>query len=258
MRKYSKSRTFKSQPLAYFLLVYFWVLPQYSSAGEIHIAVASNFTDPIQTIANSYEQQTGNRVVLSPGSSGKHYAQIINKAPFDVFFSADILRAELLEKEGVIQPGSRFTYAIGKLVLWSPKKDFIGEEGKVLFSGKFCHISIANPRLAPYGRAAREVLQKLGLWEKIGSRIVQGENISQAYQFVKSGNAELGFVAYSQVYRHERKIEGSIWEVPRDYYSPIEQQAVLLKDSDAARSFLDYVRSSEGHRIIRMYGYDLP
>jgi molybdate transport system substrate-binding protein len=258
MRKYNKSRTFRSQPLVYFLLVFFGGLPQYSSGGEIHIAVASNFTDPIQTIANSFEQQTGHRVILSPGSSGKHYAQIINKAPFDVFFSADIMRAELLEKEGVIQPGTRFTYAIGKLVLWSPKKDFIGEEGEVLFSGKFHHISIANPRLAPYGRAAREVLQKLGLWEKIRSRIVQGENISQAYQFVKSGNAELGFVANSQVSHHERKIEGSIWEIPRKLYSPIEQQAVLLTDSDAARTFLDYVGSSEGQRIIRMYGYDLP
>ena len=229
-----------------------------STAGEIRVAVASNFADAIEDIAKRFEAKTGRRVTLTFGSTGKHYAQIKNGAPFDAFFAADIRHAELLEKEGLALPGRRFTYAVGKVVLWSPKAGYVDGEGKVLEQADFRHLAIANPKLAPYGQAAQEVLQTRGIWDKLSKRLVLGENIGQAFQFVGSGNAELGFVAYSQVKRPSQLIEGSWWEVPQALYTPIEQQAVLLKDSDTARDFLAYVRSDEALKIIREYGYGTP
>lgn len=227
-------------------------------AGEIHVAVASNFTEAIKSIAGRFEASTGHRVTLISGSTGKQYAQIINGAPFDAFFAADVRRPKLLEEEAIARPGSRFTYAIGKVILWSPKAGYVDNNIKVLEQENYRYLAIANPKLAPYGKAAQEVLQAHGLWDALQGRMVRGENIGQAFQFVKSGNAELGFVAYSQVKRPGHPIEGSFWEVPQSLYSPIEQQAVLLKDSDTARAFLLFVKSDESLDIIRGFGYGTP
>jgi molybdate transport system substrate-binding protein len=229
-----------------------------STAGEILVAVASNFTDAIKDITERFEAETGHKVTLTFGSTGKHYAQIKNGAPYDVFLAADIRRPELLENEKVAIHGSRFTYAIGKVVLWSPKVGYVDTTGSVLKQNDFHHFAIANPKLAPYGLAAQEVMQALGVWDKLSERLVYGETISQAFQFVESGNAELGFVAYSQVKHPNRPVEGSWWDVPQKLYTPIEQQAVLLKDSEAAIEFLAFIRSDEAKRIIRRYGYSTP
>jgi len=227
-------------------------------ADEIRVAVASNFTTAIRDLAGRFEQHSGHKVTLVFSSTGKHYAQIIHGAPFDAFFAADARRPELLDTEGVALAGSRFTYAVGKLVLWSPDEDRVDSTGKVLEQGDFRHLALANPRLAPYGRAAREVLEKRGLWEALQDRMVRGENIGQAFQFVGSGNAELGFVAWSQVKRPGQVASGSWWDIPQVLYSPIEQQAVLLKDNPVARNFIAYVRSEEALEIIRTYGYGTP
>ncbi len=227
-------------------------------ADEIRVSAASNFTNAIKSIAQRFERNTGHKVILSFGSTGKHYAQIKNGAPFDIFFAADKRRPQLLEKEGLVVPGSRSTYAVGKIVLWSPKPGYVDGGGKVLQQRKFSHLAIANPKFAPYGRAAQEVLNKLEIWDKIKDRLVRGENISQTFHFVTSGNAELGFVAYSQLKHPGLSIEGSFWEVPQVLYTPVEQQVVLLRDTEAARSFLSFVRSEEIREIIRRYGYGIP
>jgi molybdate transport system substrate-binding protein len=232
--------------------------PGQTIAEEIRVAAASNFTDAITSIAKRFEATTNHKVTLIFGSTGKHYAQIKNGAPFDAFFAADVRRPELLEKESVALPGSRFTYAVGKVVLWSPKTGYVDPEGRILERGEFRYLAIANPKLAPYGKAAQEILQARRLWGRLSGRLVRGENIGQTFQFVKSGNAELGFVAYSQVKRPNQSIEGTFWEVPQALYTSIEQQAVLLKDSVAARAFLSFVRSREALKIIHDYGYDTP
>jgi molybdate transport system substrate-binding protein len=227
-------------------------------AAEIRVAVASNFTDAARQIARKFEAKSGHRVVLIFGSTGKHYNQIVNGAPFDAFLAADVRRPELLETAGIAVPGSRFTYALGRIILWSPRPDFIDPEGKVLESGDFRHLALANPKLAPYGRAAREVLEARGLWTRFEARSVRGENIGQTYQFVRSGNAELGFVAYSQVLRPGAPPEGSWWKVPQELYTPIEQQAVLLTHDAAARAFIDFLGSEAAREIIRVHGYGFP
>ena len=227
-------------------------------ADEIRIAVASNFAGAIKAAVGLFEAESGHRVTLAFGSTGKHYAQIRNGAPFDAFFAADARRPELLEKESLAIAGSRFTYAVGKLVLWSPATAYVDSQGKVLKQGTFRHLAIANPELAPYGIAAREVLTEHGLWDKLERRLVRGENISQAFQFVASGNAQLGFVAWSQVKRPGHVVKGSYWDVPPALYSPIEQQAVLLKDTEAGRAFMSFMRSEKAIRIIRDHGYETP
>lgn len=227
-------------------------------SDEIRVAVASNFADVIKIIAGRFEAGTGHKVVLIFGSTGKHYAQVKNGAPFDAFFAADAERPKRLEEEGVVQSGSRFTYAMGKLVLWSPETGYVDPEGKVLEQGGFRHLAIANPKLAPYGKAAREVLLGRGLWDELQSRMVRGENIGQAFQFVHSGNAQLGFVAYSHVKRPGYSVKGSFWEVPQSLYSTIDQQAVLLTDNDAAHAFLAFVKGDESLEIIRGFGYGTP
>jgi len=229
-----------------------------SKGAEIYVAVASNFKNAAIQLATVFESNTNHDVILIFGSTGKHYAQIINGAPFEVFLAADIKRPELLEKEGIAAPGSRFTYAVGRLVLWSPKNGYVDANGNILESGQFRFLAIANPDLAPYGRAARQVLQGRGLWGELTSRMVRGENIAQTFQFVMSRNSEVGFVAYSQVRRPNHAVEGSFWEVPQTLYTPIEQQAVLLKDSVAARSFLSFLQSDLAIQIIHDFGYDTP
>ena len=227
-------------------------------AGEIKLAVASNFAHAITAIVEQFEIHTGHKVKLIFGSTGKHFAQISNGAPFDGYFAADARRPELLEQEGLALPGTRFTYAIGKVILWSPLPAYVDEQAKVLERGGFRHLAIANPKLAPYGRAAREVLQARGLWDAMQGSMVRGENIGQTFQFVKSGNAELGFVAYAQVKQPGQPIQGSWWEVPQALYTPIEQQAVLLREGEAARAFMSYMQSDEALEIIKGYGYGAP
>lgn len=227
-------------------------------ADELLVAVASNFADSLKHISAMFEQDTGHRVKISIGSTGKHYAQIKNGAPFDILFAADVRRPALLEQQSLAIKNTRFTYALGKLVLWSPKPGLVDAQGRVLERDGFHFLAIANPKLAPYGKAAQEVVQSRGLWSSLTGKMVRGENIGQTYQFVKSGNAELGFVALSQVKRPGLPIQGSFWDVPQGYYSVIEQQAVLLKDNEVSRTFLCYVRSSDVVQMIRDYGYDTP
>jgi molybdate transport system substrate-binding protein len=227
-------------------------------AGQVRVAVASNFAETLRAIAALYESRTEHSVLISTGSTGKHYAQIRHGAPFDVFLAADTRRPELLEHEGLAQPGSRYTYAIGKLVLWSPQADLIDSEGRILEQGTFRYLSIANPRHAPYGRAAQQVLEHRGLWSEVQGRLVRGENIGQAYQYVASGNAELGFVASSQIRQPGQGMKGSYWMVPQVLYEPVEQQAVLLRDNDNARDFLAFMQTDEVRSIISDFGYGVP
>ncbi len=229
-----------------------------SYADEIRIAVASNFIEAIRHIAERFEASSSHRVTLIPGSTGKHYAQIKHGAPFDLFFAADTRRPRLLEAEGDAVAGSRFTYALGKLVLWSPAPGYVDEAGKVLQRGDFRHLALANPKLAPYGMAAQQVLQAQGVWASLQGRMVRGENIGQAFQFVRAGNAELGFVAYSQLKRPGQAVSGSVWDIPAALYTPIEQQAVLLRGSPEARAFLAFVQGSEARSIILGFGYGAP
>lgn len=227
-------------------------------AEDINVAVASNFTAPMAGIVQAFEQETGHHVKLSFGSSGKLYAQISHGAPFQAFFSADQSKPIALEKNGYAIPGSRITYAEGSLALWSRKADFADLEEKTLTQRPFHKLALANPRLAPYGQAAVEVLEKLGLTDTTHPKWVQGENISQTYQFVDSGNAEIGFVAMSQVFRKGEIIKGSAWVIPHELYSPIRQDAVLLEkgeQSPAALEFMSFIFSKKARDIIESYGY---
>ncbi|OMH25960.1 molybdate ABC transporter substrate-binding protein [Motiliproteus sp. MSK22-1] len=224
----------------------------------IRVAVASNFSETMRVITQRYEQQSGHKVKLIFGSTGKHFAQIHNGAPFDLFFAADARRPRLLESSGKSVPGSRYTYALGRLALWSPDKLLVQTGGKILEQGNYSHIAIANPKLAPYGKAAQEILQSRNLWNKLQRRLVRGENIGQAFQFIQSGNVELGFVSFSQITHPEKKTSGSFWLIPESLHSPIEQQAVLITDSERARDFYNFVRSDQSLDIIRSYGYGIP
>ncbi len=229
-------------------------------AEQVQVAVAANFTEPMKKIAEQFEKDTGNQAVLTFGATGKFYAQITNGAPFEVFFSADDTTPAKLESEKAAVEGSRFTYAIGKLVLWSAKPGYVDAKGEVLSKGDFKHLSIASPKAAPYGAAAMETLDKLGLTKQVESRIVTGENITQAYQFVATENAELGFVALSQVTENGKLVSGSAWQVPAEDYSPIRQDAQILakgKDNPAAKALVEYLKGEKATAIIRSYGYVL-
>ena len=229
-----------------------------SETQQIHVAVASNFSGAAKAIAARFQKRTGHRVILVFGATGKHYAQIINGAPIDVFLAADEHRPRQLEREGAGVAGSRFTYAIGRLVLWSPRADFVDTEGKVLARGSFRHLAVANPKLAPYGHAARQVLQRLGVWEKLQTQLARGENIGQTFQFVKTGTAQLGFVSYSQVRPAGKTASGSYWLVPQSLYQPIRQQAILVRDRAPARAFLAFLQKVEVEDILEEYRYSVP
>jgi molybdate transport system substrate-binding protein len=226
-------------------------------ADEIRIAVATNFAATITALVERFEQRTDHTVLVSSGSTGSHYAQIKNGAPFDAFFAADAQRPALLESEGLAVAGSRLTYAVGRLALWSPRASYVDDAGKILEQGDFRHLAIANPELAPYGAAAREVLIARGLWDGLQERLVRGQDIGQTFSFVYTGSADLGFVAYAQIMNPDRPVAGSHWLVPESLHRPVEQEAVLLRDVPAAREFLEFVRSSEAREIIRSYGYGL-
>lgn len=226
-------------------------------ADSIRIAVASNFSAAIRQLVEQYQSGTSHKIQLTFGSSGKHYAQIIHGAPFDIFFAADSKRPELLETSGVGIKNSRFTYAYGRLALWSTDKSRIDKKGLVLQKATFRHLAIANPKLAPYGAAAMDVLDYLKLKESLQSRLIYGENISQVYQFVASKNAELGFIAYSQLKQVNSSEPGSFWLVPESMHRPIEQQAIQLTNNDIATDFIRFVKSAQGQKIIRSFGYNL-
>lgn len=232
-----------------------FVLALPGAAETLQVAVASNFKNTMESLAQDFEQRHGQKLLIASGSTGKHYAQIINGAPFDLFFAADVRRPGLLEAKQMIVPGTRFTYAIGKLILWSPEPGYVDSRGEILKNGDYRRLAIANPRLAPYGLAARQVLQQLNLYDALSPRLVRGENIAQAYQYVATGNAQLGFVALSQLQQPGRSIPGSWWRVPASLYSPIEQQAVQLREHPAAGAFLDYLKSDAARTIIQAYGY---
>ena len=229
-------------------------------ADEVQVAVAANFTAPMQQIAAGFEKETGHKAALSFGATGKFYAQIVNGAPFDVLLAADDETPARLEKEGHAVAGSRFTYAIGKLVLWSANPDLVDAKGDVLKTGSFKHIALANPKTAPYGAAAVEAMTRLGVLARLEPLFVQGENISQTLQFISTGAAELGFVALSQVFKEGKATGGSMWAVPASLYQPILQDAVLLakgKDKAAAAALLSYLKGENARAIIRSYGYEL-
>jgi molybdate transport system substrate-binding protein len=233
--------------------------PQAFAASTI-VAVAANFTEPMNEISEAFEKATGHSAKLSFGSSGKFVAQIENGAPFEVFLSADAEKPEKLEKNKMAVTGSRFTYAIGKLVLWSAKPGYVDDQGQILETGGFKHLALADPKLAPYGQAAIEVLKNKGLLEKIKPLFVLGENISQTHQFVSTGNAELGFIALSQVIEDGKIAKGSGWIVPEELHAPIRQDAVLLAKGEgnpAAAALVEFLKSADARAIIQQYGYSL-
>jgi molybdate transport system substrate-binding protein len=228
-------------------------------ADEVQVAVAANFAAPMQKIAPEFEKASGHKIIASYGSTGKFYAQIKNGAPFEVLLAADDETPTKLGKDDGAVATSQFTYAIGKLVLWSAKPAIVDANGEVLKKGSFDHLSIANPKLAPYGTAGIEVMKAMGVYDGLQAKIVTAENISQAQQFVSSGNALLGFVALSQVLK-DGAIEGSAWIVPQKLYSPIRQDAIILakgKDKPAAEALMKYLKGDKAKAVIKSYGYDL-
>lgn len=229
-------------------------------AAEAQVAVAANFAAPIKAIAAVLQKTTGHTLKISTGASGAFYTQIRNGAPFDVFLSADNERPERLEKDGLAQPGTRFTYATGKLVLWSVKPGRVDGQGAVLKAADLGRVAFANPKTAPYGAAAVQVLDQLGLRDALMPKLVQGESIGQTFNFVKTGNADVGFVALSQVLEGGRLKEGSMWVVPQTSYGPIRQDAVLLKrgaSNEAARALIQLLQGPNVKNLIRSYGYEL-
>ena len=229
-------------------------------AGEVQVAVAANFAGPMARIGEAFTAATGHTLKVSTGATGKFYAQILHGAPFEVLVAADDETPKKLVAEGHAVAGSQFTYALGRLVLWSAQPGFVDDQGRVLGSDKVRHVAIANPKVAPYGAAALQVIQARGLADAVTPRLVTGESISQAFQFVATGNAELGFVALSQVAIPGKPAIGSYWIVPPDLYGEIRQDAVLLKpgaDNPAARAFLGYLKSEPARKLIREFGYGL-
>lgn len=232
---------------------------QAAQAAEVSVAVAANFTAPMQKIATQFAKDTGHKAVLSFGSTGRFYAQVRSGAPYEVLLAADDEVPAKLEREGLGVAGSRFTYAIGRLVLWSRQPGLVDAQAQVLKTGAFDRIALADPKLAPYGVAAIETLARLGLLEAIKPKMVLGESIAQAYQFVATGNAALGFVALSQVQADGRLTQGSAWIVPAHLHAPIRQDAVTLsagKNNPAAAALMKYLQGDSARAIIRAYGYE--
>ena len=249
----------KSSPPRYLLALALAALAVAAQADEVQVAVAANFSAPAQKIAAAFEHDTGNTVKLSFGATGKFYAQIEAGAPFDVLVAADQATPEKLVAEGKGIAETHRTYAIGKLVLWSADPALVDAAGAVLKTDRFKHLSVADAKLAPYGEAAKETLAALKLTDAVQPRVVTAENIGQAYQFVATGNAELGFVALGQVQPPDgSKAPGSMWVVPDNLYTPIKQDAVVIaatKVGKAATEFVDYLASDKARVVIKAYGY---
>jgi len=241
--------------------VLLWAMTLHVHAADVRVAVAANFTAPMQKIAQVFEQETGHKLLMAFGATGSFYAQIKNGAPYQLLVAADDKTPLKLVQEGLGVEGARFTYAIGKLVLWSKQSGMVDDKGDVLKTQKYQRLAIANPKLAPYGAAAVETLISMGLLQEVQPKWVQGENIAQTYQFVATENAQLGFVALSQVTTDGKLTQGSAWVVPTHLYAPIRQDAVLLssaKNDVAAKALLDFLRSDKAKIIIRSFGYGLP
>ncbi|MDD2864421.1 MAG: molybdate ABC transporter substrate-binding protein [Methylococcales bacterium] len=246
-----------------YLLASFFLLAinDIAQAETTLVAVASNFTKPMTEIAAEFEKTTGHTAQLSFGSSGKFVSQFENGAPFEVFLSADDKSPAKLQQSGFAVEKSSFTYALGKLVLWSATANYVDDKGEILNKGGFQHLALADPKLAPYGAAAVEVLKNKNVLDKLQPLFVQGENISQTHQFISTGNAELGFVALSQVAENGKITNGSGWIVPANLYTPLKQDAVLLKtgeENPAAKALLEYLKTAPALAIIKKYGYNLP
>lgn len=242
-----------------FLPVWLWLFsatPLF--AGDVQVAVAANFTAPMKLIAADFEKHTGHKAILSFGATGKFYAQIRNGAPFDVFLSADEETPKKLAQEGLAVGDSRFTYATGKLALWSAQPGLVDAQGEVLKKGGFAKLAIAAPKFAPYGAAAVETMTRLGVMAAIDPKLVTGESIGQAFSFVSTGNAELGFVALSQIYEGGKLKSGSLWVVPGKLHASIKQDAVLLtksKDKQAAMALMAFLKTDKANAVIRAFGY---
>ena len=233
---------------------------QASWSATVLVAVAANFSKPMTEIVSQFEKATGHSTKLSFGSSGKFVSQLENGGPFEVLLSADEKGPEKLEQAGLTVPNSRFVYALGRLVLWSATPNFVDDKGKILMTSNFKHLALADPKVAPYGAAAIDVLKKLKLFEKLQPLFVQGENIAQTYQFISTANAELGFLALSQVIKNGKIVGGSSWIIPDNLHAPIRQSAVLMKkgaENPAALALIDYLKSIPALAIIKKYGYDL-
>lgn len=230
-------------------------------AGEVRVAVASNFSAPVERIAALFQKESGHAVKVSLGSSGKFYSQIRGGAPFDVLLAADESTPKRLVQEGLADGGSRFTYAVGRLVLWSAQPGFVDDKGAVLNRGNFEKLAIADPKLAPYGVAAKETLEKLVMWNAMQRKLVKGENITQTRQFVATENAELGFIALSQIMHDGKASGGSWWLVPAEMHKPIRQGAVMLaaaKDKEASQAFLEFLKGKKAAAIMHGFGYESP
>ncbi|MGY5449599.1 molybdate ABC transporter substrate-binding protein [Agarivorans sp. MS3-6] len=240
------------------LLILWLIIPSQALAEELRVAVAANFYKPLLAIAAQFEKETGHSIQLSAGSTGKLYAQIINGAPFEVFIAADNTRPGKLVAAGLALADSQFTYAQGKLVLWSANTQLIAQSPKVLTKAQIQHVAIANPKISPYGAAAIAVLKQLGCYSTLANKLVEGQSVSQTFQQLSSGAATLGFIALSQVYSEQTISRGSAWVVPSHYYPAILQDAVLLKVAEhkpVAREFLAYLQSPSVVALIRAYGY---
>jgi molybdate transport system substrate-binding protein len=229
-----------------------------TQAAEISVAVAANFSSVLKDIAVEFQKDTGHQLAITPGATGKFYAQISNGAPFDVFLSADDETPRKLAQEGKAIAASQFTYAIGRLALWSPSPDLVDKSADILKTDKFKFIAIANAKVAPYGQAAVQTMQKLGVLTKIEPRIVQGESIAQTYQFVSTGNAQLGFVALSQILENGKIKTGSAWIVPEEMHEQLKQDAVVLqscKHMSACQALMEYLKSEKAKKMMASYGY---
>lgn len=230
-------------------------------AAQLHVAVAANFSNTMKLLIERFQAETQHRILPSYGSSGKLYTQVKQGAPFDLLLSADTTIPEQLVKDGVAVADSRVTYALGQLVLWSRDKNRVDQQGAVLRSSTFTHLALAQPKLAPYGQAAQQVLQKMQLWDSLQARLVYGENVGQTLQFIETGNAELGFVSLAQI---KQRQDGSYWLLPTQWYAPLQQQMVRLKNQAgpetqaASQQFWQFLQSSTARAIIRESGYHLP
>ena len=249
----------------FYIVLFFWnfinpVSYPIAWADEIQAAVATNFHNPFKAVVKQFEKKTAHKVIVIAGSTGKLYAQIVNGAPFDIFLSADSLRPKLLIQEGRAISGTQYSYAFGKITLWSPRSNVISESLiSTLLKNKFSHIAIANPNTAPYGKAAFQTLEKVGQWDRLKPLVVQGENIGQTFQFVFSENAELGFVALSQVLDPKNNQKGKRVEIPSEYYDPIKQDIVILtrgKNNTGAMALWEFLRGEHAKQIIKKYGYE--
>lgn len=243
------------------ILVFATTGPFVASAGEVNVAVAANFLSAAKKISDTFENKTGHKIILSAGSTGQLYSQIRNGAPYDFFFAADSERPAKLEAEGFVSHGTRFEYALGGVALYSSTPGYVDSKGEVLQKKKFKKLAIANPKIAPYGKAGVEILDKMGLLKSLSGKLIYGQSVAQTFQFVASGAAEIGFVAMSQVREMGDKLKGSYWVVDRSFYTPIKQEAVLLKHGEtkeAAVAFMQFTKSARVGKLIENLGYSLP